>query len=358
MATQSASGPRRLVGDDPFGVDPALDLPHPVQTDVPGWSETAYVHVWNPEVGAGLFVHLGRWPDDPELWWAQAIALLPDGGLVVDRSWGRGGDERGPTTGTVSLHCVEPGHRWRLRVDGAGEPTTLARMAAGPVGAGRAVPFAADVELTALAPVWDLHAASGITDLGWAAVHHTQGLRSTGHLRCGTTQWPLAGIAHRDHSSGPRSITDLGGLTFLLAVFPGDGRVVNGLVTLDRAGAAGRALTGSQWPGTLGIGDTLGAPGLDDLATLEPRVGTVTRADPDGRPEELRVEVLHGYVLTLAEPNENLNGAVLDAGDDPLLVTQSTVQVTAPDGQVGYGVLERDRRRSLLSGRAGLSPTR
>jgi hypothetical protein len=131
-------------------------------------------------------------------------------------------------------------------------------------------------------------------------------------------------------------------------VFPDDVRVVNALVTLDRAGTAGRALTGSQRPGVLETGDTLDAPGLDDLATLAPRAGTVTRADPDGRPEELRVEVLHGYVLTLAEPNENLNGAVLDAGDDPLLVTQSTVRVTAPDGQVGYGVLERDRRRSLL----------
>jgi hypothetical protein len=312
--------------------------------DVPGWSETAYVHVWNPDAGAGLFVHLGRWPDDPALWWAQVIALLPDGGLVVDRSFGRGSDARAMGTGTVSLHCVEEQRRWRLRFDGAGEATTLARMAAGPVGAGPAVPFAAEVELTAVAPVWDLHAAAGVTDLGWAAVHHSQGLRSTGRLRCGPAEWSLDGVAHRDHSSGPRSIADLGGLTFLLAVFPDDGRVVNGLVTVDRAGVPGRALTGSQRPGVLEIGNTLQAPGLDDLATLAPRVGTVTLADPDGRPEELRVEVLHGYVLTLAEPNENLNGAALDAGDDRLLVTQSTVRVTAPDGQVGYGVLERDRR--------------
>ena len=97
-------------------------------------------------------------------------------------------------------------------------------------------------------------------------------------------------------------------------------------------------------------------PKRDALATLAPRSGTVTIHDADGRPEELRVEVLHGYVLTLAEPNENLNGAVLDADDDPLLVTQSTVRVTAPDGELGYGVLERDRRGSALRARGHPGP--
>lgn len=340
---------RRIAGADPFHVDPALDLPHPVPADVPGWSETAYVHVWNPDDGVGVFVHVGRWPGDPTLWWAQVVALLPDGSLVVDRSWGRGGDDRGPATGNVSLRCTEEQRRWHVRFDGAGEPTTLAAMAAGPVGAGRAVPLSFDVELTALAPVWDLHAAAGLTDLGWAAVHHSQGLRSTGWLRRGTDEYALDGVAHRDHSSGARDLGGLGGLTFLLAVFPVEGRVVNALEMLDRVGAPQPGLTGSQGVDLVEIGTALPGPGLDRVDTLAPRSGTVTRIDPDGGHEDLRFEVLHGYVLTLAEPNENLNGVVLGgADDDPLIVTQSTVRVTAPDGAVGYGVLERDRRRSLL----------
>lgn len=349
---------RRIAGEDPFHVDPALDLPHPVRTDVPGWSETAYVHVWNPDEGVGVFVHVGRWPDDPTLWWAQVIGLLPDGSLVVDRSWGRGGDDRGPATGNVSLRCTEERFSWRLRFDGAGEATTLGRMAAGPVGAGRAVPLSFDVELTALAPVWDLHAAAGLTDLGWAAVHHSQGLRSAGWLRRGTDEYSLDGVAHRDHSSGARDLGTLGGLTFLLAVFPGSRRVVNALEMLDREGTSRSGLTGSQGVDLVEIGTELYAPGLERVDTLAPRSGTVTRVDPDGGREDLRFEVLHGYVLTLAEPNENLNGVVVDgADDDPLIVTQSTVRVTAPDGAVGYGVLERDRRRSLLgAGLAGPRP--
>jgi hypothetical protein len=47
---------RRIPGENPFHVDPALDLPHPVPPGVPGWSETAYVHVWNPDEGVGAVV--------------------------------------------------------------------------------------------------------------------------------------------------------------------------------------------------------------------------------------------------------------------------------------------------------------
>ncbi|GAA4736945.1 hypothetical protein [Actinomycetospora chibensis] len=347
MATSAVA--RRIPGDDPFAVDPALDLLHPVPAGVPGWNETAYVHVWNPDAGVGVFVHLGRCPDDLTLWWAQTVALLPDGRLVVDRSFGRAHDDRGPATGTVSLRCVEPRQRWTLRVDGAGEPTTTAETARGLAGAGPAVSLALEVELTALAPVWDLHAAAGVTDLGWAAVHHNEGFRSTGWMRTGGHTWALDGVAHRDHSSGPRDISGLGGFTFLLAVFPDAPRVVNALRTVDRSGVAGSALTGSLDGRGVDIGTGLDAPGLDDLASLAPRTGTVTRVGSEG-PEDLHLEVLHGYVLSMLDPNENLIGAAVDAPGDPLLVTQSTVRVVDDDGAVGYGVFERDLRRSLLAG--------
>lgn len=340
---------RRIEGDDPFRVEPTLDLLHRIRSDVPGWSETAYVHIWNPDARVGVFVHFGRCARDLALWWAQVVALLPDGRLIVDRSFGRSDDARGPATGTVALRCLEPGRRWSLRMDGAGEATTTADTASSLVGAGPAVPLALEVELTALAPVWDLHAAAGVTDLGWAAVHHHQGFRSTGCMRAEGRTWPLDGVAQRDHSSGPRDVSGLGGLTFLLAVFPETGRVVNALRTADRDGTPGNALTGSLDATGVEIGTGLDAPGLDDLATLAPRTGTVSRTGPSGAVEHLQLEVLHGYVLTMLDPNENLIGAALDAPDDPLLVTQATVRLVDGDGAIGYGVFERDVRRSLLT---------
>lgn len=57
---------------------------------------------------------------------------------------------------------------------------------------------------------------------------------------------------------------------------------------------------------------------------------------------------MHGYALTMLELNENINGVYLDTQLDPIVVTQSTVRFVAPDGEVGYGVVERDYRPSML----------
>ena len=49
----------------------------------------------------------------------------------------------------------------------------------------------------------------------------------------------------------------------------------------------------------------------------------------------------------MIEPNVNINGAAL-FHPDPLLLTESIVRWTWPDGDVGYGQLERDYRRTSL----------
>jgi hypothetical protein len=339
---------RILSGENPFGVDPRHDLLHEVQRDTPHWGETMYFHVWNPDAGAGVFLHVGRWPGDLDLWWAQTIALLPGGELLVDRSWGRASDDRGPATGNLRITCVEPLRRWRLEFDGAAEPTTLARMAAGPVGAGaaRALRFAIDLE--AAAPVWDMHGAFGMDGVTWAAHHHTQGLRSTGTLSSEGREWRMDGVAQRDHSSGPRELSDFGGLHFFVFVFPATGRVVNGLVTWSRAGAAGQRVYTTQQDGRCEIGPQVHVTGLADVATHEPRRLEVHLVREGGTPEVLAAEWLHGYTLSLLAPNVNVNGVAWGLEDDPLIITQGTVRVTAPDGAVGYGVVERDYRPSLL----------
>ncbi|MCW3039949.1 MAG: hypothetical protein JWM31_1854, partial [Solirubrobacterales bacterium] len=319
---------RLRTGPNPFGVDPRDDLLHAVPEGVEHWSETMYFHVWDPHAGAGVFVHVGRWPGDLELWWAQVIALLPGGELLVDRSWGRAPDDRGPATGNVRVRCEEPLRRWRLEFDGAGEPTTPARMAEGPVGAGRARSFRFTVDLEALAPVWDMHGAFGVDapELGWAAFHHMQGFRTRGTLSVGTDRWPLDGVGHRDHSSGPRVIAGLGGLHCFVFVFPESGRVVNGLVTWTRNGVVDHRIASVQTAGRCLTADAATVTGLGDLATHEPRALTVTLLGEDGAPAVYDATWLHGYTLSLLEPNENVNGAARDGDADPLLVTQATVR--------------------------------
>ncbi len=45
--------------------------------------------------------------------------------------------------------------------------------------------------------------------------------------------------------------------------------------------------------------------------------------------------------------------AALDAGDSALLLAECAVKVTWPDGDVGYGHLERGYRRNLLTDLVG-----
>jgi len=332
---------------NPFGVRPEADLLHPIPPDVPGWSETMFFQIWSPAEGVGVFIHCGRWPDDLELWWAQVIAMLPDGRLLVDRSWGRAPDERGPATGNLHVTCVEPLRRWRLTFDGAGEMTDLARMVTGPSGAGPAKTFGFEIDLEAAAPVWDMHGALGIHDLSWAAMHHTQGFRASGRLRAGAENWDIRGVAARDHSSGPRDVSRLGGLHFFVIVFPDSGRVVNGLVNWGIDGTVDHRVFTVFDDGRTEVGERLKCTGLEDFRTHRPHRMTL-RMTRDSGEFELAAERLHGYTLTFLAPNENINGVFLDTENDALVITQSVVKVTAPDGDVGYGVIERDYRPSQL----------
>lgn len=346
-----------LGGANPFAVQPADDLLHDVPEGVPGWSETMYFHTWSPESadgqGVGVFIHCGRWPEDPHLWWAQVIALLPDGQLLVDRSWGRAPDDRGPATGNLRIRCVEPLRRWRLEFDGAGEFTDLATMATGPSGAGQARAFSFAIDLEAAAPVWDMHAALGIDGLQWAAFHHTQGFRAAGEVKAGDQRWQLDGVAHRDHSSGPRDVSRLGGLHFCVLVFPRSGRVVNGLVNWGLDGTVDHRTQalfegGVTDAATVETGSSLRISGLADHRTHQPHAIDITFDRADGSPYAIKAERLHGYTLTFLAPNENINGLDLRTQPDALVITQSTVRVVAPDGEIGYGVVERDYRPSQL----------
>ena len=77
-------------------------------------------------------------------------------------------------------------------------------------------------------------------------------------------------------------------------------------------------------------------------------VRAATLSPADESTQVLKVTWSHGYSLTYLRPNENINGVDLVSQSDPVVVTQSTVRVVTADGEVGYGVIERDYRPSML----------
>jgi len=342
--------PRVLTGDNPFNVDPNDDFLAEPRHDIPLWSETMYFSVWSPENKVGLWLHVGLVPTDKTLWWAQTYAMLPEGVVLVDRSFGRVTDKTGPNTGNLRIECLEPQKRWRLSFDGAGEISSSADLGERVVGAGIARPFKFDVELEAVVPVYDMHAAMG-RDMEWdvAQLHHEQGFVASGYLATDTDHWEIRGSAVRDHSRGERHFGKWGGHVWTYIVWPESRRAVavfamwspklEPMSSLAVVMEKGRAeisndfcITGMSKPG--------GHPN-DVLLRLERLDGSVI---------ELKGEVQHTVTMTYVEPNHNLNGVYLDPREDieATIADESIVRWEWADGEVGYSNFERGFRPSSL----------
>jgi hypothetical protein len=109
---------------NPLGVPRDADHFGDPQHDVPHWNETTFFEAWSPDTGVGVFVHLGRYPGDLDLWWCQAITYLPEGHLTSDISWHLPGDtivlDETPVRITDQTGSVGYGHLERaVRLDQA-----------------------------------------------------------------------------------------------------------------------------------------------------------------------------------------------------------------------------------------------
>lgn len=354
------SEPQVLTGANPFGVAPD----HYVRSHAPDyedvlWSETHFWSVWNPAEGAGLFIHVGTTPEDADLWWAQVYAYLPGGMTVVDRSWGRAPERGGPTTGNFRARSASLGH-FHLSFDGAGEYVSSAEQATRIVGAGPALPFAFEVDLAPAMPVWDLFKAVPIGEREWGGTHHEQVHTSTGWLRVAGErggEWSLDGCSFRDHSIGHRDFSRLGGDHLYGVYFPDSRRAVQALIMWNAEGQVELRGASIYENGELELAGDIEWTGIErdcdrprslERLTGEPLKWEVTLHRRDGESVVMAGEVEHTIVMSNTSPNTNLNGAALGVGDGALLLAECQVKMTWPDGEVGWGHLERTYRRHLL----------
>ena len=353
---------RVLTGPNPFKINPADEFLATPQLDVPLWSETMFFTVWNPAEGVGVWIHVGTHWEDPTIWHGQVFAYLPGGeDFVADISWGKPTDDRGPCTGAFRAICDEPLKKWTLRYDGVGERSTVTEGSRHLLGTGPAFTrFSFEVELTAAMPIWDLFQATDLKGRDWGGVHHQQTLRSRGNLTVGGVgQWSLDGCSFRDHSVGPRDFGPLGGDHFLGVLFPQSGRSLTTLIMWDRTGHVDLRTA------SIHDGDKMELIGDVQMTGLEYGVDTPhglhdSAANPRqfelmlGRregPLVLPLEVLHTAPETYFDPNIFCNGcAITERDKDPLISAQCAVAITWPDGERGYGNLERTYRLSDLKG--------
>jgi hypothetical protein len=177
-------------------------------------------------------------------------------------------------------------------------------------------------------------------------MHVEQMGRSEGTLQVGEEHFRLEGVSYYDHSSGVRDWSNQHSHHFAMIAMPTytlhAGQVYlypteerrGGGVWFTEDGTM-RRVSGSEMPRQA---DVFGAPDqFDWLLKIE------------GKEHVFNVEVLHSFPSTITFDNDNINGTDWETPGDPLFLSECQVKVTAPDGAVGYGHIERSNRRSCMT---------
>jgi hypothetical protein len=204
-----ANGPK-IVSDQTLsmsgndGTTPDDDLVHTCPPDVPRWTENIQ---WNvrDDAGLGVIWHLGTMLRDPSLWHIVVALTLPDGTVYATKLVARGNGAFG--TDNACMTTVEPFRRWRFIFRGGMVHVTDHARASRLIADDHHLPVAIELELSAAYPVWIPEGSDSYGD--WGRFHHEQAVRAAGTVVIESTTFQLHGIGHRDHSIGPRDMSQL-----------------------------------------------------------------------------------------------------------------------------------------------------
>ncbi|HEY1973979.1 MAG TPA: hypothetical protein VGH89_38935 [Pseudonocardia sp.] len=320
---------------NPYRVDPALDR---LQTPAPGvanWSENINLAVHSGHDDTGVYTHLSRMIDDPDLWEGTIAVYLPGGALLVNRSFGRAASAEQASSGNLTWSVHEPPRKWSMHFDGMARPITRAAATAGFVGDGPTELLSMDLHITAAGPVWSLEHALGVPGArqSFASLHLQQAVHVQGAVRTRRHNVDIDHVAVRDHSAGARDYAGLLGDHWTTCPLP-DGRVLSALNLWQTVGAP------SISTGFLVDGDTLHPVGNITVERLASPGGDPERLGmdfdgPDGR-THIDISLQHSMVFTLTEPI----GMPLGTDHTGLITVQGPARYRL-NGQETLGWLER-----------------
>src|SRR4051794_40728454 len=211
-----------MVMDNPYAVAPTEDFTHAIQGDVELWSENYFFGWYDPAQRIGIWNHLGCTPHDPTMWRGLVTVFLPDGTMLLSKTYGRRPDlpgVSGPSNGTLSFRGDDPLRSWTVQADAMARPTTPPPPAVGPLTDREVVPVSFEYSFAAITPMWDLGAAV-MSNQSWALTHYEQAGNFAGVLRVGEQEWSLSGKGIRDHSYGPRNFAHFRRGSWVHAEFP------------------------------------------------------------------------------------------------------------------------------------------
>lgn len=197
----------------------AQELPVAALPADPAWRENFCFDGYDAVREIGFWVHLGRWSLDPSLWREQVHLMLPGGRLVVARGFGRREVEMSAAGPCMAFTCAAPGKAWRLAYHGPGRETSRAQLASAPIPEGPRALLDFDIAFESGEGVWDFGAAARGED--WASAHYEQTGRAHGRVTFDGEAFEIDGFGWRDHSRGPRNLSNHMGHCWIHGAFEG-----------------------------------------------------------------------------------------------------------------------------------------
>ncbi|MET0986452.1 MAG: hypothetical protein ABW034_13700 [Steroidobacteraceae bacterium] len=174
------------------------------------WSENYCFIGYDFVTRVGLYLHIGRWLQDPTIWREQLYVYLPDGTTLNYRSLGRGDSAKGPHGALVSYDCQEPGHLWRVTFKGPTNHLTRAQVLE--AHGLREQPMEImemDAIFKGAGPIIRYDVMDNVTFGRW---HYEQEMSIDARFKFrGQTYEMKAAQGWRDHTRGPRHLADVRG---------------------------------------------------------------------------------------------------------------------------------------------------
>jgi len=304
--------------------DHALAAPE----DVPGFNETFCFFGYDPDVDLAFFVHIQA---KPQPWKFHLVVYLPGAREFLecvefseDRIPRRPGGQR------FHAECLEPFRRWRVAASVKCGETTLGDMLARRQFGEPKRDVELDIDVHACAPLWCIgdddatpeeHGQRGFR------VHHQQLMQGAGVIRIDGVDHRFSGPVWRDHSRGPRTLTEWGTHDLNSAWFPAQRRGLGLLRQVDIHGKVTSSFAYIVRDGMLESADIIESTPLSDGGDQDQRINVALRS-ADGEVHRMQ-GVLQTQFLTGIGPGSWL--------------TEGQARWTY-NGEVSHGICERSCR--------------
>jgi hypothetical protein len=328
---------------EPLGIGqhefaPADELPHPVDTSDPRWSESFLVQAFSPDSGVGFFAHNNRCQFDPNLWSDVIAVYLPGDRFAVAKGFGYSSNSA-QVGGCLAFEVLAPFVTHITKFRGAGQLLDGAVLRKGPAPSGMHIGLDVDLTYTALGPPF------GVGDLKPGALGHThyeQHLSVQGHITVDGVRTAIDGTGFRDHTWGPRDLSVMGNHHWMHGQFP-SGKWFSTMVVSRRGG--GQPLLDFHL-----IGDQAGTTRASRLSpppllAEESEVWNpweVQLQTGDGV-EVIRGEILAPMPFSFVGPVEMTLG--IDRGPNASHAIYESQSRLTWNGETGFGLCERSVAR-------------